>query len=112
MRKQAKRPVKKKAPAKKKLIEGKYSHKFLTRLDPEHGKMIEDMKTTTGIKTYNGVVLHMLENYQDLRDSVDGYRREAEQANDKTYRYEVRIGMLRDAFLDLIEKPVKKGGRS
>lgn len=49
---------------KKPLIEGKYSHKFLTRLEPEIGTELDVLMKETNTKTYNGAVKMVIKGYR------------------------------------------------
>jgi hypothetical protein len=66
------------AAKRKPLIEGKYSHKFLTRLEPDIGERLEALKKDLGVKTYNGVIKHLVYQFStlikdrnDLRTHID-----------------------------------------
>lgn len=54
----------KKAPAKKPLIEGKYSHKFLVRLNPVEGAFLDEAMINDNVKTFTGMVTQMIVTYQ------------------------------------------------
>jgi hypothetical protein len=63
-----KKPTKKaakKATKPQKLIEGKYTHKFLTRLEPEIGAKLDELKKELGQKTFNGTLRVIIEDYQE-----------------------------------------------
>lgn len=75
----AKKPAKKaatKATPKPKLKEGQYSHKFLTRLRPEVGEILEGLMKSTNNKTYNGAVVHLIEKHSVLLQDLETTRAE------------------------------------
>ena len=65
----SKKKTPKKAPAKK-LIDGKYSHKFITRFSPDEGDHLEKVMKHEGIKTFNGAVLKSVSSYLSMKEKI------------------------------------------
>lgn len=91
----AKKPTKaQKAPKKqvKPLIDGKYSHKFLLRLEPEEGDYLERIKKALHTKTYSGTMVHLLLKFEELQKEVHDLRtiryKLTNQVNDNNYKLE------------------------
>jgi len=109
-----KRDYQKRAPkAKQKLIEGKYSHKFLTRLEPEVGKELERLKKELSIKTFNGVVVNLIKMYSSTRKSLERTEVELENTRHRMQNYQTAIVMYHEIHEELTKlgKTKDKGGR-
>jgi len=76
----------KKAPPKKKLIEGKYSHKFLTRLEPGSGDKLEKLLSLLNIKTYNGTVVFMIHSFSNMIEQIKSLQSEVDMLKTENYR--------------------------
>jgi len=105
--KPAKRAAKK-APAPK-LIEGKYSHKFLTRLEPDAGKVLEEYLKRSNIKTFNGAVRYMVLNMARVELELQQTREQLQVARVNVKQYQDAIGRYTGAFEGLSKvKPLTK----
>jgi hypothetical protein len=103
------KPAKKTAASKPKLIEGKYSHKFLTRLEPDSGKKLEALLDLTGNKTYNGAVRYVVENYERIVKELHKTQEELAVSRANGKQYQDAIGRFTAAFQALSHvKPVKR----
>jgi hypothetical protein len=81
-KKATKKAEKKAAPPKQKLIEGQYSHKFLTRLRPEVGQRLDALMKSTNNKTFNGAIVHLIDTFEigrKLHQDTERQLREAKQ---------------------------------
>lgn len=108
MKKASKKKPAKAAP-KTKLIEGKYSHKFLTRLEPDAGKKLEALLTMTSNKTYNGAVRYVIENYERIVKELHSTQEQLRVAQVNINQYKSAIDRFTGAFGDLSKvKPVTK----
>ena len=54
-----------------KLIEGKYSHKFLVRLHPVEGEFLDHAMKKHGIKTFTGMVTKMIVSYEVHQKTIE-----------------------------------------
>lgn len=66
----------KKAPPKPKLIEGQYSHKFLTRLLPPQGERLVKLMQSSGKGTYNGTIVYIIDRYEDTIKQLNDIKNE------------------------------------
>ncbi len=95
----------KKALPKIKLKEGKYSHKFLTRLDPQSGKQLEDLMKHFNQKTFNGTVVRLINRYQQLFDENEQRKKTISAINRDSSVLESRIQNFQESFNRLM-RPV------
>lgn len=102
MRKTVKKPAKK-APAKPKLIDGRYSHKFLLRLEPDEGKALEAILSLTGNKTYNGAIKDILRSHSSNLEEIKRLQDELSTSKTKTWNYERAIQGFTRSWKDLSE---------
>jgi hypothetical protein len=106
MKKQAKKPAKKAAV---KLIEGKYSHKLLCRLEPAIGAKLEELSKTTNNKTLNGTLKHIIVNYSALLGERDELKNKFGVALANGAHYKRLVDTFTGAFKALQDiKPITK----
>jgi hypothetical protein len=98
----AKRAAKKAAPAKK-LIDGKYSHKFLTRYRPDEGKNLEELKKHFGQKTYMGTIIEVLDRYLRLTHDYANTQKNLMEARQQMNKQASLLFSLKDNFKKLQE---------
>lgn len=110
-----KKPTPKKQPSRKtptpkvKLIDGKLSHKFLTRLEPAQGAQLEDLKKHFNEKTLNGTIISVLGNYKRLHEENQRNRDTIDEIRMHLHRNTRLIENFKDAFEDMMQPvPVKK----
>lgn len=103
-----KKPAAKKQPAKK-LIEGKYSHKFLTRLEPDTGDQLEKLLTVHRINTMNGAVKYLIHNFQKLTDDLNTTTAKLQLSEANNAHYKRHLESFTKSFKALSDiKPLTK----
>ncbi|HYD91945.1 MAG TPA: hypothetical protein VEA37_10725, partial [Flavobacterium sp.] len=81
-----KKPTKKAATKKpaKKLIEGKYSHKFFTRLEPSEGDKLQEIMKRKNIKSWATASVLAIVHYNEFEDRIAELESQVDQLeNDK-----------------------------
>lgn len=104
-----KKPAKKATAPRIKLKDGKYSHKFLCRLEPGTGKKLEELGTLTRNKTFNGTVKHVIEGYAKQAKDLEAINTQLNIANANNAQYKRIIEGFKGSFKALQEiKPITK----
>lgn len=78
MTKEPTKKAAKKTPAKK-LIEGKYSHKFFVRLEPDEGDKLEEIMKRKNIKSWATASVLAILNYNKFEDRISELESQVEQ---------------------------------
>jgi len=110
--------MKKKQPAKKatkkaskpsvKLIEGQYSHKFLTRLKPNVGEILGKLMLAYREKTFNGAIVKIIEDVAYLKQKNQELENKLSASQNKFYILDRNVNDFKDAFETLFEKKTEK----
>jgi len=107
MKKQTKKTTlkAKKSPVKPqiKLIDGKYSHKFLVRLEPEEGDYLEKLKTLLRSKTFSGTVISAIMRFEDMKREIETLRTERYRLNNQLNYERDKVGNLATALKAILE---------
>ena len=98
----AKKAAKKAAAPKQKLKEGKYSHKFLVRLQPVHGELFEELLKDSNKKTYNGLVVFMISTYARIAIDLQNTKSQLHKAQDESRRLGLAIQKFASSFNELL----------
>lgn len=93
-----KKETPKKAPKKApvKLIEGKYSHKFLTRLAPHEGERLAQIMKSENIKSFTAAVTLAVMEYASMKNEIKDLRTEVNEL-------EARNGEIVETVSDYIQ---------
>lgn len=83
MAKKTLKAVKKSAP-KKKLIEGKYALKILTRLTPSEAEILDQLKKDLQNKTFNGAFVEIITKFKKANDDLKEAQKELSELKDKS----------------------------
>lgn len=100
MAKKAKKAAKK---VEVKLIEGKYSHKFLTRLEPQIGELLVKAQTHFKEKTLNGTIKCLITRFQPTMDELHETKKQLNVARQEMNKQATLLFGLKNNFKQLMD---------
>jgi hypothetical protein len=102
--KQTKKAVKKQ-PAKK-LIEGKYTHKYLVRLEQGEGEKLTELMKELDTKNYTTATITAIEDHLMLCSTISKQKAEIRSLNEKMRKQEALLYGLKTNLKGLFDLPL------
>jgi hypothetical protein len=109
------KPQKKKAVKKqpaKKLIEGKYTHKYLVRLEQGEGEKLTELMQALNTKNYTTATITAIENYLEMAAMIVDKSKEIRELNNRIKKQEALLYGLKTNLKGLFDMPLIEIGNA